>query len=108
MLTPKGVRPSAGAIAAELGRLGANLRTFGKPDADIYRAALAAAGNPPPSEVLAIGDSPEHDLLGAAQAGISGALVRTGILVGKTDTELTTRLPALAQGTWYTLPELRW
>ncbi|MFN5654476.1 MAG: TIGR01459 family HAD-type hydrolase, partial [Verrucomicrobiota bacterium] len=64
MLTPKGVRPSAGAIALELARKGAALRYFGKPHGDIYRTALAALGNPPPLTVLAIGDSPEHDIAG--------------------------------------------
>jgi HAD superfamily hydrolase (TIGR01459 family) len=108
MLTPKGVRPSAGAIARELERAGAVLRTFGKPHLDIYRTALAAAGDPPRSAVLAIGDSPEHDLLGASQAAIDGALVRTGILVGQDDDALLPRLPKRAERPWLILPELRW
>jgi HAD superfamily hydrolase (TIGR01459 family) len=108
MLTPKGVRPSAGAIALELERAGAVLRTFGKPHGDIYRTALAAAGNPPPSAVLAIGDSPEHDLQGAANAALDGALVRTGILVGQDEAALLPRLPKRADRPWLSLPELRW
>lgn len=108
MLTPRGVRPSAGAIAAELGRLGAKLHTFGKPHPDIYRAALAAVGNPAPSEVLAIGDSPEHDLQGAARSGLAGALVRTGIMAGLADAAIVPRLPQAAGDGWYALPELRW
>ncbi|MEY4033034.1 MAG: hypothetical protein RL492_228 [Verrucomicrobiota bacterium] len=108
MLTPKGVRPSAGAIALELARAGAVLRTFGKPHNDIYRTALAVAGNPPPSAVLAIGDSPEHDLQGAAQAAIDGAIVRTGIMVGLNDAALLPRLPKRSDRPWLSLPELRW
>ena len=61
-----------------------------------------------PSAVLAIGDSPEHDLQGAAQAAIDGALVRTGIMVGLNDAELLPRLPKRSDRPWLSLPELRW
>lgn len=107
MLTPQGVRPSAGAIAAELARKGATLRTFGKPHGDIYRTALAALGNPPPLTVLAIGDSPEHDIVGAAQAGLDSVLLRTGIMLTTTDEALWPRLPKQARRL-YRLAELRW
>ena len=107
MLTPKGVRPSAGAIALELERKGAVLRYFGKPHIDIYRTALAALGNPPPMTVLAIGDSPEHDIAGAASAGLDSVLLRTGILSDKDDSSLLARLPKGARRV-FSLAELRW
>jgi len=107
MLTPKGVRPSAGAIARELERKGAVLRYFGKPHGDIYRTALAALGNPPPMTVLAIGDSPEHDIAGAARAGLDSVLLRTGILIGADETSLQARLPSGARRV-FSLAELRW
>ena len=107
MLTPKGVRPSAGAIALELERKGAVLRYFGKPHIDIYRTALAALGNPPPMTVLAIGDSPEHDIAGAAGAGLDSVLLRTGILSDKDDASLQARLPKGARRV-FCLSELRW
>jgi HAD superfamily hydrolase (TIGR01459 family) len=107
MLTPKGVRPSAGAIALELARKGAVLRYFGKPHGDIYRTALAALGNPPPLTVLAIGDSPEHDIAGAAGAGLDSVLLRTGILSGADEAGLVSRLPA-GQRRVYSLAALRW
>lgn len=107
MLTPKGVRPSAGAIALELARKGAVLRYFGKPHGDIYRTALAALGNPPPLTVLAIGDSPEHDIAGAAGAGLDSVLLRTGILSGADDASLQARLPAGSRRV-FSLAELRW
>jgi HAD superfamily hydrolase (TIGR01459 family) len=105
MLTPAGVRPSAGAVARELEKLGARLLWFGKPYADIYRVALAAAGDPDRSQVLTIGDSPEHDLAGAARAGLAGALLGTGILQGRSPEELGAWVPL---GEWAWLPELRW
>ncbi len=107
MLTPKGIRPSAGAIAVELERKGAVLRYFGKPHADIYRTALAALGNPPPMTVLAIGDSPEHDIAGANGAGLDSVLLRTGILSDKDDASLQARLPKGARRV-FCLSELRW
>ena len=107
MLTPKGVRPSAGAIALELARKGAVLRYFGKPHGDIYRTALAALGNPPPLTVLAIGDSPEHDIAGAAGAGLDSVLLRTGILSGADEDSLASRLPPGTRRI-YSLAELRW
>jgi HAD superfamily hydrolase (TIGR01459 family) len=107
MLTPKGVRPSAGAIALELARKGAVLRYFGKPHSDIYRTALAALGNPPPLTVLAIGDSPEHDIAGAAGAGLDSMLLRTGILSGADEASLASRLPAGTRRV-FSLAELRW
>ena len=107
MLTPKGVRPSAGAIALELARKGAVLRYFGKPHGDIYRTALAALGNPPPLTVLAIGDSPEHDIAGAAGAGLDSVLLRTGILSGADEAGLVSRLPA-GQRRVFSLAALRW
>jgi len=107
MLTPKGVRPSAGAIALELERKGAVLRYFGKPHGDIYRTALAALGNPSPMTVLAIGDSPEHDIAGAADAGLDSVLLRTGILSDKDDSSLQARLPKGARRV-FCLSALRW
>lgn len=105
MLTPAGVRPSAGAVARELEKLGARLVWFGKPHADIYRVALTAAGDPDRTQVLAMGDSPEHDLAGAQRAGLAGALLGTGIMGGKSPREVGGRLPP---GDWAWLPELRW
>jgi len=107
MLTPKGVRPSAGAIARELERKGAALRYFGKPHGDIYRTALAALGNPPPLTVLAIGDSPEHDIAGAAGAGLDSVLLGTGIMSGADADGLESRLPGGPHRV-FRLAELRW
>ena len=103
MLTPQGIRPSAGAIGRELSKLGAKVRFFGKPHPDIYQTALRVAGNPPLETVIAIGDSPEHDLLGAHQMGLAGVLVRGGILSESNEEEIIARLP---NGDWYDMAEL--
>lgn len=79
MLTRLGRRFGAGAIADTYTRLGGRVTWIGKPYPEIYRAALAALGNPAPSTVCCIGDSIEHDIAGGAGAGLSTALVSSGI-----------------------------
>ncbi|WCB97018.1 HAD-superfamily hydrolase [Baekduia alba] len=46
-----------------------------KPDGAIFRQALALAGDPAPSAVVHVGDSPEHDVAGALAAGLRPILV---------------------------------
>lgn len=50
---------------------------FGKPDARFFHAAAARLGLAP-GEVLMVGDDVEADVGGAQEAGLRGALVRTG------------------------------
>lgn len=73
----------AGAIADLYERLGGDVAWYGKPDPAIYRHALHLAGDPPPSEVLAIGDSLQTDMLGAARMGFDAVFVRGGIHAGE-------------------------
>lgn len=53
---------------------GGEVCIMGKPDAVIYTAAMADLGCQP-SELLAIGDSMEHDIGGAHAAGIASLFV---------------------------------
>lgn len=46
-----------------------------KPDPGIFRLALAKAGDPRPEEVVFVGDSPEHDVAGAARLGMRTVLL---------------------------------
>ncbi|AZO36444.1 MAG: TIGR01459 family HAD-type hydrolase [Mesorhizobium sp.] len=80
MLTKSGQRFGAGRIAELYEELGGNVEWIGKPHRPIYDAALAMLGNPPRERVVGIGDSIEHDIAGASGAGLSSALVRSGIL----------------------------
>lgn len=107
MLTPAGVRPSAGFLGRELAKLGAEVTTFGKPLPHIYELALELAGDPSPEEVLAIGDSPEHDLEGALGLGVAAVLVQTGIMQGLEESEIMPRLPGDGITT-FLLSELAW
>lgn len=87
MLTKTGTAFGAGRIAELYEELGGTVRWIGKPFADIYDFALDFLGRPDPSRVCAIGDSIEHDIAGAATAGLGSALVTTGILEHASDEE---------------------
>lgn len=74
--------PCAGAIADLYEMIGGQVSWYGKPHPPIYRHALALAGNPPASEVLAVGDSLQTDVLGAARMGFETVFVSSGIHAG--------------------------
>lgn len=72
----------AGALADLYEGFGGRVAWYGKPHAPIYAHALNLAGNPALSEVLAIGDGPVTDMLGAARYGIDAIFVSHGIHAG--------------------------
>lgn len=57
---------------------GCDVRVMGKPGSIIYRLALDHLALDP-GEVLAIGDSLEHDILGASLSGIDSLFIAGGI-----------------------------
>src|SRR5205085_10107181 len=73
----------AGAIADLYEGLGGRVTWYGKPHETIYRHALHLAGDPPASQVLAIGDSLQTDVLGAARMGFDVVFVTGGIHAGE-------------------------
>ena len=73
----------AGAIADLYAMLGGRVTWYGKPHETIYRHALHLAGNPPPDEVLAVGDGLQTDVLGAARMGFDTVFVTGGINSGE-------------------------
>jgi HAD superfamily hydrolase (TIGR01459 family) len=95
MLTPKGKMFGAGAVAKTYERLGGKVEWFGKPYPAIYEEALRRLGSVDRSRVLAVGDSPAHDILGGARAGIATALVRTGVHESESEAELLARCDGL-------------
>ncbi|MEQ1951857.1 TIGR01459 family HAD-type hydrolase [Mesorhizobium sp. CN2-181] len=80
MLTATGPTFGAGRIAELYAALGGSVEWIGKPYPEIYEAALAIAGVTDRARVVGVGDSIEHDVVGAKNAGIASALVRSGIL----------------------------
>lgn len=80
--------PGAGSIALAYQELGGPVRWFGKPYPTIYQHARALLNDMAADRILCIGDSIEHDIAGAASAGIASCLVRTGILSDSSESEL--------------------
>ena len=73
----------AGAIADLYEKLGGRVTWYGKPFHAIYAHALQRAGNPPRSDVLAVGDGLQTDMLGAARMGFDAVFVSGGIHAGE-------------------------
>ena len=80
MLTPQGLMPAPGAIAALYEELGGKVTWIGKPYPEIYREAARLIGNP--RRILCVGDSAEHDVAGGRNAGFATLLVLTGVSAG--------------------------
>ena len=76
-------RACAGALADMYDALGGRVTWYGKPFPAIYRHSLSLAGNPPPGQVLAIGDALQTDVLGAARMGFDCVFVTGGIHAGE-------------------------
>jgi len=74
--------PCAGAIADLYLELGGRVEYYGKPFPAIYRHAMRLAGDPAPSDVLAIGDGLNTDMLGAARMVFDCVYVTGGIAQG--------------------------
>ena len=79
MLTPKGITFSAGTIAKLFEQRGGDIIWYGKPYQDIYADALRFFNNIQRDDILCIGDSIHHDIIGGHAAGLATALVRQGV-----------------------------
>jgi len=88
MLTGTGVAPGAGRIAELYQELGGNVVWIGKPLPQVYQEAAALSGADDPSDILCVGDSIEHDVMGAHRFGAAAALLRCGILAALSEAEL--------------------
>ena len=76
------VAPGAGSIAKLYEELGGAVTWLGKPHKEIYDYTRSALGFIASDRIVCIGDSIEHDIVGATNAGLPSALVETGILSG--------------------------
>jgi HAD superfamily hydrolase (TIGR01459 family) len=108
MLTKMGTAFGAGRIAELYEELGGSVRWIGKPFADIYASALDFLGHPDPTRVCAIGDSIEHDIAGAAKAGLHSVLVTTGILEHASDEERRKLFAEHGASPDFILPKFTW
>lgn len=81
------------------------MRWLGKPYPEIYAFARRLLG---PGRLLAVGDSLEHDIAGAAAAGLETALVRTGVNARCNDEELARLFEQEGCRPNWLLPAFRW
>lgn len=95
MLTSDGKAFGAGALAKAYEDLGGRVEWFGKPYPAIYEEAMRRLGPIERARVLAVGDSPAHDILGGARAGLATALVRTGVHAQESEAQLLARCAAV-------------
>jgi HAD superfamily hydrolase (TIGR01459 family) len=79
MYVAGGAAFGTGVVARDYAATGAPTTMFGKPEPAIFRAALAALGDPDPARALMIGDSPAHDIAGAAAVGCGWLFVEGGV-----------------------------
>jgi len=78
-ITPDGLKPGAGAIAARYAARGGIVHYVGKPHRAIYAHCLALAAERGGARTIAVGDSLHHDIAGGAAAGIATLLVMNGV-----------------------------
>lgn len=76
--SPGGLIEGPGVLAQRYEALGGEVLWHGKPHPPIYASCLAAL-ECSSDKVLAIGDSMEHDILGASRVGIRSALIPGGV-----------------------------
>lgn len=74
-ITPDGLKPGAGAVAARYAARGGEVHYVGKPHREIYAHCLQLAAG----RALGVGDSLHHDVAGGAAAGIDTLLVLNGV-----------------------------
>lgn len=101
MYGPQGPTFATGAVARDYAATGAPVTLYGKPAPAIFRAALAALGVTDPACTLMIGDSPAHDLGGAAAVGCGWLFVEGGVQAAEAPP------PAPPAGGWR-IDALRW
>jgi HAD superfamily hydrolase (TIGR01459 family) len=110
LVRPAGGRallPAPGALARRYAELGGSVHGYGKPLRSIFDDSLAMLDGTPRSRVLMVGDSIEHDIAGARDAGIGSVYIRGGIAAGDARTTDAKAAAADAQPT-YVMERLRW
>ncbi|MEO5692537.1 MAG: TIGR01459 family HAD-type hydrolase [Usitatibacter sp.] len=85
-VSPDGLVDAPGVLAQRYEQLGGEVFYHGKPWPAIYESCLEALGAIARTRVVTIGDSIEHDVLGASRAGLRCAFVAGGIHVDDLET----------------------
>lgn len=79
-LTPDGRKQLCpGTMAHAFEDMGGTVRWHGKPQAEIYQACLKQISFADQKKILCVGDSLQHDIAGANNAGMDSAFILSGI-----------------------------
>jgi len=78
-VSPQGTLEAPGVLAQRYEALGGRVFYHGKPYPAIYRSCLNAMPQCAAERVVTVGDSMEHDVLGARRAGLASVFVAGGI-----------------------------
>jgi HAD superfamily hydrolase (TIGR01459 family) len=81
--SPQGLLDAPGALARRYEALGGEVFYHGKPYPAIYSACLDALSGCARERIVAVGDSLEHDILGASRVGLRSAFAAGGIHRGE-------------------------
>lgn len=107
-LVGEALLPAAGAIAALYEEMGGVVTRIGKPYVGIYRHAHALCGYPDKARIVSIGDSLEHDILGADTFGIDGVLALTGLQSHVSEAALRVQMQKVQLSPGYLLKSFVW
>jgi HAD superfamily hydrolase (TIGR01459 family) len=107
-LTRSGLQPAPGALARRYEQMGGTVRGYGKPLPTIFGHCLEALNGVDRRRVLAVGDSLEHDILGAQAAGLASVYVRGGIGREETPEAFAAATERLGVQPSYCTNEFRW
>jgi len=81
--SPDGLVDAPGALARRYEARGGEVFYHGKPYPAIYESCLEALSGCARERIVAVGDSLEHDILGASRAGVRSAFLAGGIHLGE-------------------------
>ena len=110
LVRPAGARlvPAPGALAERYEQLGGRVQRYGKPRRSFFEHCLQALGAVARERVLMVGDSLEHDIRGANDAGLPSVYIRGGIGADLGAAELAARAAAAGAEPTYLMERFRW
>ncbi len=110
IVRPAGDRlvPAPGALAQRYAELGGLVHAYGKPLRAFFERGIAKLPGLARERVLMVGDSLEHDILGAQGAGIASVYIEGGIGAGGSQHETGLDPAARAARPTYRMTRFRW
>jgi HAD superfamily hydrolase (TIGR01459 family) len=106
-ITTAGLQPAPGALARRYAEIGGFVQRYGKPLRPIFAQCMARLEGARPERILVVGDSLEHDVLGAQAAGLRSIHVLGGVEEGER-AALDERAARVGAVPTFRVPRFRW